>query len=190
MLEKLKNIRYQSVKRIQIVEVQFTSAGSVYHILQFKKTGNDIQLVELKEKVDFEAVKGISKNTPLLLAFSGKGIISKKVGSKGNYIKDIIFSASVDDFFIYELQQEFHNYVSVARKDLILSEFEQFQEEGFQVLDYSIGPFVGIHLEQILNTNKLLVRDYHLSFQENTLENFVKSTENEELEIGDTRINS
>ena len=189
MLEKLKHIKFESVKQFTVIGVHFYQGTPKYRLLQLQKKGDSFKILDEVKGITFEAIQNLSKNTPLLLAFSGKGIISKKVGNKGNYLKEVIFNTSVEEFYTYELQTDSHNFVSVARRELIDEAFEKFRALDFQIIDFSIGPFVASRLV-FLEKDKLQVQDYKLQFNNNTIIDFEKHEENNTILIDDTTIDT
>lgn len=187
MFEKLKHIKYETVKHITVIGVHFSGNATHYRLLQLQKKGDSLSILNETKEISFEALQELSKNTPLLLAFSGKGIISKKVGNKGNYLKEIIFNASAEDFYTYQVLSATHNFVSVARKEVIDEVLEKFRTLDFQIVDFSIGPFVASRLA-FLEKQALPVQDYILQLNENTVVAFQKSNENQTITIDDETI--
>lgn len=191
MLDRIKNIKYTPTKRVSVLGVHFTSKEPVYNLLRIKKVGDEISIEEELNNTTLDEVsKKVSKMNPSLVAFSGKGILSKKVPNKGNYLKEIIFSASPDDFYVYEAQEAQFNFVSVARKELLNEEFSKLNELGFQVVDYAVGPFVAVHINEMLNETSVCVQDYELSFIDTSLDSFSKYSETQVFNLGDSTIES
>lgn len=191
MLDKLKNINLFQEKKFAVIGVVIADV-TAYEVLIIDRISEQLSIAdsfftteynELKEKV------GIS--TPILCNFSGKGIINKKVASKSNYLKDILFNADVDDFYIYEVNQGNQEFVSLARKNVLDTIFNQFREDKYLVLDYSIGPFVSVLFEKLIDQNSFLSGDYLLRFEEGLLAEYQKRIDSEETYIlGKDKISS
>ncbi len=191
MLDKLKNINLFQEKKFAVIGVVIADV-TAYEVLIIDRISEQLSIAdsfftteynELKEKV------GIS--TPILCNFSGKGIINKKVASKSNYLKDILFNADVDDFYIYEVNQGNQEFVSLARKNVLDTIFNQFREDKYLVLDYSIGPFVSVLFEKLIDQNSFLSGDYLLRFEEGLLTEYQKRIDSEETYIlGKDKISS
>lgn len=190
MLEKLKHIQYKAAKHITVVGVHFSGAQTRYALLVLKKLGDTISVVSEERDVALASIEMQSKNHPFLVAFTGKGIISKKVVNKGNYLKEILFNAPLDAFYIYEAREAQHHFVSVARKEMINETLATFRAFGHHILDYSIGPFVGQRLAPLFQEEKITVSDYELIFSGETLTNFEKSTEVKSYTIGESTLHS
>lgn len=171
MLEQIKNI---ILKPFQ--EKQYAIVGVVlgdipmYNVLIIDKKSDALSIETSFSTEDFNVVKNkVNTSVPLLLNFYGKGIINKQVSAKGNYLKEVLFNASIDDFYIYELHQSQQNFISIVRKDVLEKFFALFLENKYLVVDYSIGPFVGVLFKGLSNESSIISADYELSFDENYL---------------------
>jgi len=126
----------------------------------------------------------------ILLHFCGKGVISKKVSAKGDYLKEVFFNASIDDFYTYELDQNDQKFISIARKSVIDPYFEAFAKSNYLVVDYSIGPFVGVMLKKLLQTPSFFSNTHELNFEEDTLVSYEnKEIQEQHYQVGDESIN-
>lgn len=172
MLEQIKNSVISPFK-----EKQYTIAGIVlgdiprYDVLVMHKKNETLSIETSFSTEDFNVFKEkVSTSTPLLLNFYGKGVINKKVAAKGNYLKEVLFNASIEDFYIYELHQNQQNFISIARKDALDKFFNLFLENKYLVVDYSIGPFTGLRFKDISKEPSIISGDYELRFEENNLQ--------------------
>lgn len=87
----------------------------------------------------------VSKNKneyPILLNFEGNPIVSKYTVYQEGYLKKILFRANIHDFYIYEMIEDKKVYVSYTRKNMIDPILEDFANADFQVIRYTIGPFI------------------------------------------------
>ncbi|EZH73937.1 hypothetical protein ATO12_13725 [Aquimarina atlantica] len=193
MLEQIKN---NIVKPFQ--EKQYAIIGIVlgdtpiYNVLIVDKKSDALSVENSFSTEDFDVVKDkVNTSVPLLLNFYGKGIINKQVSAKGNYLKEVLFNASIDDFYIYELHQNQQNFISIVRKDVLEKFFALFLESKYLVVDYSIGPFIGTLFKGLSNTSSIISADYELSFEENYLIEAQKQDAiTKEYILGEEKINN
>ncbi|PKV50599.1 fimbrial assembly protein PilN [Aquimarina sp. MAR_2010_214] len=193
MLEQIKNIILKPFQEKQYAIVGIVLGDTpVYNVLIVDKKSDALSIETSFSTEDFDVVKDkVNTSVPLLLNFYGKGIINKQVSAKGNYLKEILFNASVDDFYIYELYQSQQNFISIVRKDVLEKFFVQFLENKYLVVDYSIGPFIGILFKGLSNEPSIISADYELSFHDDYL------TETQKLDaiakeyvLGEEKINN
>jgi len=170
----LKNITFLQHKQYAIIAVIVGETNS-YEVIVVNKEATNLSITEkfiINHIEDLE--EQLPKETPVILSFIGKGIINKKVKNQNGYIKEALFSASVEDFYIYEIIQNSYRFVSLARKEVIDVIFESFSKEGFAVIDYSIGPFISFLSNQLINNN-FKSYDSELFFENQNLVNFQKT---------------
>lgn len=169
MLEKLKNIRI-------INERDYAAIGIVleepirYDVLLLHKEKDDLAISKSFSTTEFtEIKKEIPKGTPVVLNFSGKGVINKMVGTNGDYLKEVLFSAKPEDFHIYRVSQGIQNFVSICRKDIVSRYITQLKEAKYHPMDYSIGPFVARVCAGIIEESVFRVQNGELSFSDGML---------------------
>ncbi|MDY8138472.1 PilN domain-containing protein [Aquimarina sp. 2201CG5-10] len=179
--------------KIQSVQIHFNQNEKEFRLLEIQKNKNDVSIIERYVTKDYDQlISTLSKNKPVILSVTGQGVISKKVNSDPNYQSKILFNNDPNDFYWYEFHQEETIYVSVARKELIDKEIEEFKKSQISILNLSLGPFVGVGIQQLLENTVLQVGDTELSFKENQLIGYKKNTDYEikDYNIGDEKISS
>ncbi|WP_025667038.1 PilN domain-containing protein [Aquimarina megaterium] len=193
MLEQIKNniLKPFQEKQYAIVGV-ILGDTPIYNVLIVDKKSDALSVETSFSTEDFNVVKDkVNTSVPLLLNFYGKGIINKQVSAKGNYLKEVLFNASIDDFYIYELHQNQQNFISIVRKDVLEKFFALFLENKYLVVDYSIGPFVGVLFKGLSNTSSIISADYELSFENDYLIETQKlDTITKEYILGEEKINN
>lgn len=193
MLEQIKNniLKPFQEKQYAIVGV-ILGDTPIYNVLIVDKKSDALSVETSFSTEDFNVVKDkVNTSVPLLLNFYGKGIINKQVSAKGNYLKEVLFNASIDDFYIYELHQNQQNFISIVRKDVLEKFFALFLENKYLVVDYSIGPFVGVLFKGLSNTSSIISADYELSFENDYLIETQKlDTITKEYILGEEEINN
>ncbi|WAC02705.1 hypothetical protein N7U66_03265 [Lacinutrix neustonica] len=191
MFDKLKNINFFQEKKFAIIGIVM---GEVpfYEILVLDNKLDNLSIIDSFSTKHFDKIKEkVDLSIPILLNFSGKGVVSKKVLYKVNYLKEILFNASPEDFYIYELHQDKYEFVSIARKEVLDNLFGLFRKDNYLVLDYSIGPFVGVMLKKILNKELFFSGDSQLNFEEDLLVDFNNDIKNiDNYAIGQDKISS
>ena len=191
MLDKLKNINLFQEKKFAVIGVIIADI-TTYEVLIIDRISEQLSIADSFFATEYKELKErVSVSTPVVCNFSGKGIINKKAASKSNYLKEILFNADADDFYIYEVNQGNQEFVSLARKDVLDTIFNQFKEDKYLVLDYSIGPFVSVLFEKLIDQNSFLSGDYLLHFEEGLLIEYHKKTGFEETYVlGKDKISS
>lgn len=183
-----------STNSFYCVELFFQENEKKYHLLEIEKNKADLTICSKRETVDFEAlVKGLDKNKPVILALTGKGILTKKVVNSANYRSALLFNANPEDFYWYEYRQDEQLFVSVVRKDLVNAEIEAFEKNKLAVLDLSIGPLVVAALKPLLpDLSTLLTRNIGLAFKGSLLNDLKKHNdlgdENGQIRLGNEKL--
>ena len=144
-----------------------------YHILEINKIKDQLTVSKSFSTKSFkEVVKAINPNSALIVNFSGKGVISKQVLPKENYLNEVLFNASPSGFYSYTLFQKEHNFVSVARKEVIDEQFQLLKTNKLTPIDFSLGVFVSYLAQPLLLEEKIRLEQVELHFSENTLVDF------------------
>jgi hypothetical protein len=136
-----KNLWHPKV--VQVVSVQLIENGNSYYFVRCSLKKGEFFADEIdtfEDKQDL--LKKMHKSQPLVLHFFGKGILNRKVDDTPDYIEKIIVNSKKTEFYFSELSIEPFKYISFTRKDHISSELDFFKEEGYMIMDASLGPFV------------------------------------------------
>lgn len=191
MLDRIKNINFLQERKYAIIGIIIDDTP-VYDVLIVHKDGANLSISSSFCTEKFDTVKNkLGSDIPILLNFSGKGIINKKVLSEGNYLKEVLFNASVEDFYIYEVHQGKNVFLSIARKEVLNTFFSQFESEKYHLVDYSIGAIVGTALKKLINQETICTRDSTLIFEKDLLVDFQKKEKAEKsYSLGSEQISS
>ncbi len=180
MFEKLKNNKFFSHKRYALIGISFEDIPK-YEVLIVEKEKEVLNVVSTFSGLDYDDVKvKVGVDIPLLLNFSGKGIVNKKVNADGNYLKEVLFNVSAQDFFIFDVLQGKHKFVSIVRKQLLTDCFARFKSDNYIVVDYSVGPFISVLLNALVHKDTITSNQVNLSFIDNELQDFQKTTNTED----------
>lgn len=161
------------------------SLGNIFkcELLEISKKGTSIEIGGYYTINSLEDLfKTLKKNWPLIIHFSGDGIVNKKMNSGSNYAKKLFFGADPLDFYLLELIQKDNAYVSFGRKNLIDPYLKEIKNKGFYVYNYSLGPFVSISFQRLTGMETFSFSKYELYFSNTELVNY--------KEIGDAEIAS
>jgi len=189
MLQEIKNRIIQD-KRIQVVGVQF-GKEILYHVLQLDNDNNEIFVTEKLSDLSYEELLNkLNKKCPVLLVFSGKGVLNKKVKRTPDYKSKVLLNVNTDDFYFYEFQQKNDVFISVVRKTVVDEQFVLFAEEKFLIVDYSIGVFSSVVLKSLLGKNAFSSGDAILKFSGDELDSFVKNIEEKSEVIEEQQLSS
>ena len=189
MVQNIKN-RITHDKTIQVVGVQF-GRETRYHILRLDNTNNELFVTEKFSGLSFEGLQSkLDKKYPVILVFSGKGVLNKKVKRTPDYKSKVLLNVNTSEFYFYEYQQKTEVFISVARKSIVNAELELFANNKFLIVDYSIGVFSSVLLKSFVNKEVLASDDVVLSFTGNELDSFSKSTEEEMELIGEQQLSA
>ncbi|WP_205728908.1 PilN domain-containing protein [Flagellimonas onchidii] len=170
----MKNIDIFGSKTFAVIRVVFGDAIK-YHVLELEKDKEQLSVKKSFAANDFDQIqKEVKTDTQIILNFSGRGVVSKKVSTKGNYIKEVLFNGNPDDFYSYTLFQDAHNFISICRKETVDGQFAIFKDAKYQVVDYSIGPFVAHIGKGMVNGDVLQLDGEQLVFRNTDLMDYAR----------------
>lgn len=129
------------------VTIELTDSNPVFHVLNTSFNKGKIHIGTQFSTSNIEAIcPEQNKQQLILLNFSGKGIINKKVDNSINYKKNLLFGNNPEDFIFNETYFNKQLYVSIIRKDIIENWITQLKAKKLLVVNISIGPFQIIDL--------------------------------------------
>lgn len=171
------------IGKIAVVHVELTGDRTYYHYLILKKSKDEIDFVKRGERIldEDELIKTISNRYPVMLHFTGKGILSRKAVYQENYRHSILLNANMDAFYFSDYVEKKQAFSSVIRKDLVDEYVDRFTEHKCQVISVSSGPFHSALLNAILDKETLQVDGLNLIFENEVLIDFKKSLGEEVL---------
>lgn len=181
------------INQITCVTVDLKAELPVFHYIQMKfkkkeisfgKTETDIKEIEVLSKK-------ISNRFPILLHFTGKGILNRKLNFEENYRHAILLNARIDDFYFTDYFESKLVYCSVIRKDLVESFNTQFAKLKHNVIAISSGPFHAMPLVKYLSQPDYVIDEIEVKTLQNTVSTFSK-IENAKFftKIGDDKIDA
>jgi hypothetical protein len=173
VFQKLRHI-IPLQQTFQVLGIHFSSETVVnYCLLTIHKKKDDFTVGKRLETTSLDNVfKESQSKHPLLVQFSGVGILHKKVVRVANYRKKLLFKGNPDDFYFYELHQDEHIFVSMCRKKMLDAHIAQFEARKHHILDIAIGPFITYALRSFLSEKNIVSNKTRLVFLEDRLTDF------------------
>jgi hypothetical protein len=138
------------------LEVQFLAEGMVLYLAVLRKKGQQLVVEKLVGGIEHPGLlsQHLAKNIPLAIAFTGKGILHRRLAGdpSGNpqlFLSKLLPNASLKEFYIQIFPAACdEQFISVLRKSSVDTLLEQLKE--FSVVECSLGPFA------VLNSLSLL----------------------------------
>jgi len=182
----LNKIAGTQEKKITAVNVEFHGEGNYYlHGVKFEKRKKGIRFDFFNEEVqDFAQAKKIwKKETALVVTFSGRGIITRRIEKKEDFkfsLKQVIPNASEEDFYFQWYETENYLLVTVIRKTQADPVLEQLKNNGFLIAGFYLGATPAYSLGVIAGENEIKIKNSKITLDENGP--FEISPVNEEVE--------
>jgi len=151
-------------KNYALVTVRLNATRNIYSVQFINDRDSNLFLNTFHQQVEEDELEKILKpEIPVLLSFQGSKVLSKDIaGDEDN--GSVLFSESIEDFFISEALYNNHKYISIVRKEDVNESLDFFSEIKTTVLDFSIGPFISVVLKDFLDEPYILSEDYKLNY--------------------------
>ncbi|SRX75254.1 PilN domain-containing protein [Aequorivita antarctica] len=177
------------IKEFYSIHVHISEKETVYHVLRLKKKQSKITILEQESIYGIDQLfKKLQKDVPVILAFTGKKIISKIMAIEANYIDKILFNKDPEGYYILEYPKPTKTLVSLIRKDDLDSYINKILQKGYTVLDFSIGPFILESLAPLLMEPKKIQTtefEYDLTNTLLSINDNAESNETQEIQVGE-----
>ncbi len=190
------NFDLGKIKRVHVIHVELGENANRYHFLTLKMAKSEIVFVKKGEAFLHieDALKAMKANLPILLHFSGKGILNRKTNQHENYRHSILLNANSDNFYFSDYFEQGEVYSSVIRKDVVEEVIKSLEEKKRIVISFSSGPFFATILNKVLDKSDFTVDGHTLHFQQQKLVGFTKLTDLyantlDTILLGDERLN-
>lgn len=156
------------------LEIQFLQEGIVMHLIVLKKKGKQVVIEKLVAGLEkLESLSDhLAKNIPLAIAFTGKGILHRRLagdpaGDPKTFLSKLLPNASLKDFYlqIFPAAQD-EQLVSVLRKAAPNTVYDSLKD--FSIIEYSLGPLASINCLPLLGefSTELKFGNHHLHLQD------------------------
>jgi Tfp pilus assembly protein PilN len=157
------------------LEIQFLADGMLLHLVVLKKKGQQVVVDKMVHDIaDLNLLAAhLSKNIPLAVAFTGKGILHRRVasdpaGDPKLVLSKVLPNASVKEFYLQIVPAaQDEQYISVFRRSAVDEMFIRLNQ--FSVVACSFGPFAVMNSLAVLGEMKeeLKFGNHTLRLQDN-----------------------
>jgi hypothetical protein len=186
MLEQLKN-RIADLQSVGSIELQIEASGAI--------TGHWIILSKKKQVLEIEKSGVISGDwsllttflpttIPIVLSWSGKGVLHKKVKEQGNNqekLFDYVFpNARISEYMVqYQPCMDNSFYVSVIRKDQAERLMKELTDIGYTILSMSLGAFAVVPLLKAIqfSSGELYAGKHQLKLEHTAIVDYTYTSE-------------
>lgn len=164
------------INKVIALSINFEGTKTVMHYYELKKKkgeivfGKSIRFVESLKSF----AKKIGKHTPVIIHFSGKGIINRKVAKTENYRHSLLMNADLNQFYFTDFIQEDLIFSSVIRKDTVEEITNELTELKIDVIAISSGPFVIGPLASFISKKIIDIDEMQLAFEDVKISSFEK----------------
>lgn len=181
------------INELNCITVDIKGEKPVYHYIQLKYKNKEISFGKSELNIlEFDVLsKKITPRNPVVIHFTGKGILNRKVKKEENYRHTILLNAQMDDFYFSEYVEKDFVYSSVIRRDTVEEIHAQFTKRKHIVIAISSGPFIAAPLAQYFNSTTFFVDDIEIVWAENKIQSFEKKeTKTGAVKIGQDKIDA
>jgi hypothetical protein len=182
-----------NINQLVCVTVQMNGEKTIFHYIVMKKVKGEIAFGKMNKRIGTieELVKEISSRYPVLLHFTGKGILNRKIKREENYRHAILLNAQLDDFYFTDYLEEKLAYCSVIRRNSVHQVLEQFAQNKLNVIGVSSGPFISAPLVSFFDKPTYIIDDVLLSMEKELVHSFERLDDpSGSVKIGVDRIDS
>ncbi len=177
-------------KSFALVTVRLNATHNTYAIQFINEKNSKLFLGTFYEYLEEDQLeKNLKPEIPVLLSFQGSKVLSKEIDVKEDN-ETVLFSESIEDFFISETIYHHHKYLSIVRKEDVIQSLELFAKIKTTVLDFSVGPFISVILKDFIDEPYLVSEDYKLNFIDisNTI-SYEKKEDQSRFYLGEDQVN-
>lgn len=132
-------------RKIQVISIELANDGERYHYVNLKKSKGEVIVKDnFSEKNIEELIKNVSKSTPVILHFYGKGVLNRVVPPDPDFLDKLLVNADKKEFYFSHEDINNQRYASFSRKDKIDELISRFDSIKDNIIDFSIGPYNAI----------------------------------------------
>lgn len=160
--------------------------------IQQKKRVLDFTIV-FEGKSELQSIEKLIRGKALVLLFSGKGIITKKINGKTENIQadDILPNSAKDNFYIQYISADTYSFASVCRREKIADILAGLKNIKCLVKNIFIGYGPAVLANLLLNSEKIDLPKCSLYFSGTNLTEIKPAlTDESEITVGDKNIRS
>lgn len=181
------------INQLACVTVHLSGDKLLMHYIIIKKSKGEISFGKMNKRITSvqELAKEMTTKIPVLIHFSGKGILNRKIKREENYRHSILLNAQLDDFYFTDYLEDKIVYSSVIRRDAAEAVHTEFSKNKLIVIGISSGPFITVPFASYFDKPDFVVDDIKVSVENNTMRSFEKMDDaHGSILIGSDRIDS
>ena len=170
------NLNLGHINSIASVNIILKDDNYSFNVVLIKKRKGLLQIVAKTTNVQTvkEVLKITGKYCSVILHFTGKGVLNKKVDNTPNYRSKVFMNANLDDFYFTDVESNNSIFISVIRKSVAQEIIDLFNLKLNHILSVSSGPFITQVLKSQLPFNSILSNEYELTFVKEEIQSFEK----------------
>lgn len=165
------------INKLACVSVHLNGDKTTFHYVILKLHKGEIAFGKSnKHLTDVKKlVKEITTKIPVIIHFSGKGILNRKVKREENYRHAILLNAQLDDFYFTDYLEDQLVYCSVIRRNMADPVIEEITAAKCDVVGVSSGPFITVPISSFFDKKTYVVDDVRLQIEKDKLVGFERS---------------
>ncbi|WP_179008670.1 hypothetical protein [Winogradskyella forsetii] len=188
MLSSLINILLKH-NTIVVIGIYFETEKISYTFVNVSQKNNKLIISNQASYKSFNQVEeALEKKPPVILNFSGKGVLNKKTAHISDYRSKALLNVNKNDFYFYEYIQNKDVFISVIRKEKVLEHISMFNAANLLVIDYSVGPFIATLLSKLSEDKNVISNSTELKVDNDILLSFETTNKNKILAIDNQAI--
>lgn len=179
------------INQVVCVTADISGENPIYHYAILKQSKGEISFIKMNKRIlSIESlVKEIGTRNPVLIHYTGKGILNRKVKREENYRHSILLNARLDDFYFTDYLEDKEVYSSVIRKQVAEDVHTIFTKAKLLVIGISSGPFITAPLAIHFDKSDYKVDEYQLHVEKNLIVSFDKTDDMPfSIKIGNDRV--
>jgi hypothetical protein len=189
MLNFIKN-NIKIRKSFWVLHIKLLSDGARFFVAKFVASNDSIELVNNFESQNLEELlKKIDTNIPLILIFTGEGVVCKEV-ERNNYSSINSYNSNEnEDFYYFEWQEETLKYISLIRRSNCEDLIVKIEKAGFFINQVFVGPYlIGVFSSFIKQTSTIDFQEKRFSLGNKEIYNVIDIIPNEDTSLIDLGI--
>ena len=162
------------INKLIAVSVELGAEVPHFHYQELKLKKGEIVFGKSAQKFTeiVDLVKKMGKTTPLVLHFSGKGILNRSVAKTADYRHSLLLNTNLNQFYFSDFLATQNVYSSIIRKDLVLPIVEEFKQAGVEVVSFASGPFIAAPLKSVIKKSFIDINNTRLQFSDDLITHF------------------
>ncbi len=193
---------YQSLKtsrKLYSIEVLQVQDGSIIiNALQLKIQNGEIDIISRESGLDLkEYIKGLEKNSEVILSFTGQKVLVKKVETSDTFNQKRIFNQiapnlNVENYYLTYTNGGNNGWACISKKDWIDDYLDQISEHKIFITGLLIGPANCLSLLDYFKNQTIRISVYDIYFSQTGLKDIHNEhlDQSEDYTIGDETIGS